>query len=595
MKIRTLRLLASALLIAGAALPPARAQLTTDQKVADFQAVAALYAKQYAPYDWKKTLFQYDAMDLAPWLAQVRDSATDLDYLDVLVRYVAALNDTHSTYRTVSDFTATLAFHADAYFSADRSSYRVLIDYIDPLLPYSFEIGDEIVSVDGTSASDLVAHFTPYMSAASEETRIRRAVAGITQRDQSWYPRASELGDNAVVVIRRQSGATETYTIPWQKSGVPLRQLGGARPVTVQAMSEAAPAAARRPVLERLRDLTDKEPSTLLGYGQRPPVWTLPSNFVLRLGLRSYDSFFSGVLTYQNYRIGYLRIPSFSPSAGTAFGLYQLDSEIVYLQNNTDALIVDVMRNPGGYACYVEDVMARLMPASWLGMGYQKRVTWADIDYLEEDLTAARAAGEDQQVLDLMAALIEEYRAAYTAGRLTNPVSLCDVTTVRSPAAYVYTRPALLLVDEFSTSGADKFSALFQDNGRGKLFGYRTNGAGGSVISETAGIYSEGGVARATESLMYRINTVAVDGYPQTHYIENVGVRPDIVFDYMRPEILAASGASFVQAFLAEIVLELQTAGIQPYAAAPAAAAPAVSAPTHSYGATHPQLDSQVE
>ena len=44
-----------------------------------------------------------------------------------------------------------------------------------------------------------------------------------------------------------------------------------------------------------------------------------------------------------------------------------------------------------------------------------------------------------------------------------------------------YDKPLLVLTDEFSTSAGDVFPALLQDAGRGKLFGYRTAGAGGSV------------------------------------------------------------------------------------------------------------------
>ena len=40
----------------------ASAQMTTDQKIADFQNLSALYAKQYAPYEWKRTLFGFDLL-----------------------------------------------------------------------------------------------------------------------------------------------------------------------------------------------------------------------------------------------------------------------------------------------------------------------------------------------------------------------------------------------------------------------------------------------------------------------------------------------------------------------------------------------------
>jgi len=568
-RIRTPRARAAVLLLASA-LSPALAQLTTDQKVSDFQTIASLYSRSYAPYDWKKTLLNYDAMDLGPWLAQVRASANDLDYLDVVVRYVAALNDTHSRYLTVSDFSATLGFSADAYFDDGRHTYRVLIDTIDrSLLPsstYPFQVGDELVSVDGVSVRDLVGRFSVYMSAASPESKIRNAVAGIVTRRQSWLAHASDLGDTASVEILRQSGARETYTIRWTKSGAPLTKLGPPRPVTLAAetASFSSSSSVRSDPIDRFRDLSDKNPQAVLGYGSLTPVWARPSNFERRLGTYADDAFYSGVITSQNYRIGYLRIPNFAPAAGTFYGLLQLDPEILYFQDNTDALVVDIMRNNGGYACYVEDVMARLTPNPWRAMTFQARVGWADIDSIESSLADARASGESQATIDLWTGLLQEFRAAYQANRLTNPVSLCDLTPDRAPFPIAYSRPILLLVDEFSTSGADDFAALFQDNQRGKLFGYRTNGAGGSVLGYSAGLYSEGGAAYVTNSMMYRPNSIAAAGYPATHYIENVGVRPDILFDYMRPETLAQSGQPFVDAFLAGIVSQLRAAGVQP-------------------------------
>ena len=77
-------------------------------------------------------------------------------------------------------------------------------------------------------------------------------------------------------------------------------------------------------------------------------------------------------------------------------------------------------------------------------------------------------------------------------------VPLDDVTLDRQPLTdsqgnlLAYTKPLIVLTDEMSASGAEVFAAGIQDNGRGRLVGWRTMGAGGSVEAWEAGSYSLG-------------------------------------------------------------------------------------------------------
>ena len=108
----------------------------------------------------------------------------------------------------------------------------------------------------------------------------------------------------------------------------------------------------------------------------------------------------------------------------------------------------------------------------------------------------------------------------------------------------------MLLTDEFSASAADLFAAVMQDNKRALLYGMRTDGAGGSVNSSDAGVYSETGLVYA-QSILIRKDIVTVAPYGDTNLIENVGVRPDKVDDYMTEENLLNGGKTFVANFLA--------------------------------------------
>src|SRR5262249_23129870 len=94
---------------------PAFGQLTMDQKISDFMNVAAIYDKNYGPYEWKRDSIGFDLLNIAPWLDKIRATNDDLDFYEVMVSYVAGLNDAHDSYRLPSNFTARLNFGVDIY------------------------------------------------------------------------------------------------------------------------------------------------------------------------------------------------------------------------------------------------------------------------------------------------------------------------------------------------------------------------------------------------------------------------------------------------------------------------------------------------
>jgi len=121
---------------------PASAQLTVEQKIHDFENIAAVYAKRYAPYEWKKELFGFDLFDIGPWLDRVARSSDDLEFFEIALEYVASLNDTHSSFAMPSSFLADLGFTVDIYDG------KVLIDSINrtrlPAFQYHWPSGPHV-------------------------------------------------------------------------------------------------------------------------------------------------------------------------------------------------------------------------------------------------------------------------------------------------------------------------------------------------------------------------------------------------------------------------------------------------------------------
>ena len=535
------------------------AQLTMDQKIADFQHLAGQYAKNYAPYEWKRDTQGFDLLNIGPWLQRITATTNDLDFYEVMVDYVAHLNDAHDVYTVPSNFVATLNLSADIYDG------KVLIDSINrtrlPASQYPFQIGDEVVSVDGQNVQDLIQAFSKYSISANTRSTQRTAVGRIFTRPQSRMPHAIDVGDSASVVIRRQNGDVETFSIPWVKSGLPLTTVGPVPNLTSDsplASEETDPLQTDyMAVLHRLQNCTITE-RAVLNFGARSPIFAPPAGFTQRLGRSSSDFFYSGTFPAGGYNIGFIRIPSYAPPDENA-AVLQFLQEILYFQANTDGLVIDEMRNPGGLVDFANILAQLLTPYQWRSIPFEIRATSNWVLAISSALQSARAQGADQWIIDTLQVLKNEITEANREFRgRTGPVPLDDVSIDRSPLeingqTIAYTKPLMVLVDEFSASGGDYFPATIQDNGRGMIFGWRTMGAGGSVSDINLADYSEG-ATRNTDTLMNRKNPVVVPGYPAAPYVENLGVQPDMAVDYMTKDNLLQNGKPFVDAFVAAMV-----------------------------------------
>jgi C-terminal processing protease CtpA/Prc len=247
-----------------------------------------------------------------------------------------------------------------------------------------------------------------------------------------------------------------------------------------------------------------------------------------------------------------------SPSNAT-LALQQLDAEMAFFNANTDVLVVDVTRNPGGSVNVTEEFARRLFTTDFRTVGFEIRATAAWVEAIVQAVVGAETGGAPPDVIANLRAIMNEIIAAYNENRgRTAPVSLTTGSLTLPPAANAYAKPLLLLVDDMTASGGDSFAATIQDNHRGPLFGMRTMGAGGSVVQFNCTNYTES-ACWITLSLMNRGKVITGTGYPPSPYVENVGVRPEIVSDYMTRANLMSAGAPFVQAFTDAAVKLTQT------------------------------------
>ncbi len=559
------------------------AQLSPAQREQDFRTLAGVFAKRYAPANWKIQALNSNLFEISPWLEKVRASKSDIEFLEICSQYVASLKDGHTQYIGPGNFIADIGFYTDIYDG------KLLIDFIDrsllPAAQYPFQVGDELVSIDGKPAMEALADIAKLHDFANPKLTRRIAADRLTYRLQSSVPSAGLLGDTATVSILRQNGEMQNYTIEWYKTGTPIKNFG-ALPGFFSRKTESRGAStlasletdSELPLWEQLHDrlkrwkISDKadpfergeklDPESgerfprryILGSGSNRPVWTLPAGFAIRQGRFTTDYFFTGTYMSEGKRIGYLRIGVFDSL--TASQTQVLDSEINYFNANTDGLVVDVMRNPGG-TCSLATIAQRLMRGStFTHFSEQYRPNRELIEFYDEVISLLETLGAPDY-------LLENYRfergmliGAYENGRgLTGPIPACAFDLNIPTTANAYTKPMIVLVDELSTSAADIFPAILQDNGRAKIVGTRTGGLGGAVESvQQAGPLSEAFTTN-TISIVLRAKEYETPGLPKSPYIENAGVTPDIELDYMTKDNLLRRGSPFVEAFT-RIILE---------------------------------------
>lgn len=582
------------LLVLPVATASAQDALTRDQRISDLTQLASQYAKNYGPYEWKRDVQGFDLMRLTPWLQRIQHS-DDLDFQEALIEYVASLNDAHDTIAFPTTFSASLPMTVDIYDG------KVLIDSINrtrlPVAQFPFGIGDELVSLDGQSVQTLIQAFRKYAIAANERSTARIAAVRLVSRSQQIMPHVFELGDAATVVIRlAATGATNTYTIPWVKVGIPILSQGplpspvrgngrlflstddqdllaglpggAAATAALFKVSDEGPSDDTLPeYMNSIRPLLNvsvsKDYYSVLNFGSRFPIFALPAGFVdlntpcptciVRPGEPVFF-LFGTFTTPSGVRVGFLRIPSMSPPS-SALALAQLDRAMAVFGTGTDALIVDVMRNPGGLVSFVEAVAQRLIPTQFNAIGFEIRATGAWLFNFAAQLTNARLnPATPPAVLANLEANFNEVFGAFNENRgRSAPVSLNSTGSLQlQPVAGAYAKPLMVLTDEFSASGGDMLPAILQSNNRGPIFGWRTMGAGGSVVGFSGPAFTES-FFRITVSLMNRGHIVNTPDFPPAPYIENIGVRPDIAMDYMTRANLMAAGAPFVQAFIQAI------------------------------------------
>jgi hypothetical protein len=536
------------------------------QRVDDFNYLSGLLNRNYAPYEWKKQVFGFDLLQTKPWVERVQNAKTDAEFYDICIEYIGNLNDYYTYLELPSDFEAYLGFTGDLYDN------KLIVELIDrtqlPASRYNIALGDEVVSIDGRGVASLLNEYGKFVIDSNPKSTRRAAADFLTYRLQRYMPRAAEVGETSQVeILKASDGSAVTLNLPWSVLGTPMR----VGPVPDFKGAQSKSAAAATPYHEKLLAFFDRagrgrmsrrefsasaaaaspentDTAEVTGVGRIAPIYSLPDGFQTRVGRLTSDTIYSGWYESGGKRIGLLRIPNFSTA--TAF-FTQLDTEIAWLNDNTDVLVLDQMRDRLTSLCSAERVAARFVGKPFLQPGFEFRATWANVISFELALESALDNAADDATIDALTAMLKDLRTAYSENRgRTGPFPFCGATIERQPATdrngqvINYTKPILLVTDELSS---DFLAATLKDAGRVTQFGTRTRGVLGTSVSVPGPAFSEMTVY-IKDSLMVRAAPAKSEGYPDSPYVESSGVAPEIVEDFMTLENFRQRGVPFAGA-----------------------------------------------
>ncbi len=492
--------------------------LTTRQKLSDLNELVSQIQSGYGPLEFKQKTLGLDVDALKEKYAEeIKRTKTNAEFYYLMVRFVAEFKDSHFRASLPTDLVTSLGF------STDLVQGKLLIDEIDravlPESKFPFAKGDEIVSLGGKAADEVITELLPYMGQGYELTARRRAAFMVPKRTASKVP--AQSGVTTLEIRRGDSRVTETVELSWNSKGtftdegpnLKSRHFGSGVDYDMLSVEESfrcsgnsrikMPADAKQVV---------KEPFTAYYYPTKKG------------------------------NIGYLRIPHYS-FKDRALAFRQYEFAVNVLQKNTVGLVIDQDHNCGGSVEFLHQLLSLFMDQPFAPMQFELLASKAAFQSFSKWITDANQYTLSHENSSRVIELVKD--SWLNTHNFLTPKTSITGEEIRHPHSIRYTKPIVVLMDELSGSGGDAFPALLGGYGRAKLIGTRTMGAGGHVESLTPLTNSQIKVD-ITRSLFYRPDGVAV---------ENNGAIPDIEYKTTINDF--KYGHQEYQKFFTEKIMEL--------------------------------------
>jgi hypothetical protein len=523
-----------------------------DDLLGNLQTMRSVYRAEYAPAAWKKKFAGYELdseFNKAVAAVQSNPGLTLNDARSILKNFIYSMKDYHTSIRFLSTEGSTLAF------TVKGAGERFFIVYIDRAklseAAFPFQVGDEVVTFDGTPTAQTVAELQAEFIENVPATDRAQAELNLTRRRAA---RGIPVPQGPVTLGIKAKGSEQVSQIQliWDYTAEHIKPRGTLTGSTLDGSSMDSGNSSF--ASERRSSLFHPQMSVQIAEApsvDNPHDIGARKTFTPALGVKVWESsdtdFFHAYIykTEDRKLVGYIRIASYGAPDYTK-ALAEFSKVMGLFQATTDSLVIDQVNNPGGSVFYLYGLASMLTDQPLRTPRHRMAVTQADVLDALDTIARLQTVRNDEDARKLLKPDdLDGYTATYqfaqfhlsyaqfivsewNAGRkLTQPYWIGGVDQI-NPAPIHYSKPILLLTNHMDFSGGDFFPTILQDNHRVTIFGSRTAGAGGYVndvkVPNNIGIDT----FRCTESIAER-----VDGNP----IENLGVKPDLEYELSEADL----------------------------------------------------------
>lgn len=499
-------------------------QLTLEQKIADIDQMVSLVKSSYGPRDYKKSQLGINVDQLRDKYVALLPGTTNREFYYLVLRLVAEFRDSHFLALVPSTHLSFLGF------TTEWVDGKILIDTVDrrlsPRGKFDFERGDEVLALNESPVEEVAQELALQRGSGFEQTSKRVGARLVAVRPARLVP--VPTGKVNVTIRRGTSDIIETVELEGIEEGEPLDE--ASKPG--QKGEPLTPRFGKRRTLKDF-DISIREMmEAVTPHMERSYQCSGTTRIAIPKDatILMMDPFVAYYHPTEKGNVGYLRIPHYSPEDKEGNRLYeerfhQYEWTVTKLEENTVGLIIDQDHNCGGSVDFLEQMAGLFLREDYLPLQFQFLASKAE--YLE---FKGWLDSEPKNTLmrEFFAETVDLVKKHWLLGDFLTPKTAFLGNHKLKPHPRGYTKPIVMLIDEMSGSGGDAFPAMLQGNGRAKLLGTRTMGAGGHVI-EAPSLNNSGIELRLTKSLFYRPDGVAV---------ENNGAVPDFPYTITRNDFV---------------------------------------------------------